>query len=99
MKWAALAGLGLAVWFVVYVKKQVQTRHPQRGTKGQAEMSAWPPRSEDGLHGATYEWDGPNTAVRCICGFYRITDTHERAEMEYMHHIPAAPDYRQGEQQ
>lgn len=51
------------------------------------------------LHGATYVWDGPNTAVRCICGFYRITDTHERAEMEYLHHIPAAPDYRQGEQQ
>jgi hypothetical protein len=66
-------------------------------------MSAWPPRSEDGLHGATYEWDctigaAPLTAVRCICGFYRITDTHERAEMEYMHHIPPAPGYRQGEQ-
>ena len=53
------------------------------------EMSDWPPRSADGLHGATYEWDGPYTAVRCICGFYRITDTHERAEMEYMHHLPA----------
>lgn len=42
----------------------------------------------DGLHAATYKWDGPNPAVRCICGFHRITDTHERAEMEYRHHMP-----------
>lgn len=54
-------------------------------------MSDWPPRTDDGLHGATYEWDGPYTAVRCICGFHRVTDTHERAEMEYMHHVPKQP--------
>lgn len=51
-------------------------------------MSHWPPRSEDGFHGATFEWDGPWTAVSCICGFYRIAESHEVAEREYMNHFP-----------
>lgn len=53
-------------------------------------MSDWPPRSNDGKHGATYEWDGPYTSVRCICGFFRIGESHDVAEREYMNHIDLA---------
>ena len=50
-------------------------------------MCEWPPLDETKRHGATYEWDGPNAAVRCECGFYRIAESHAAAEREYINHI------------
>jgi hypothetical protein len=50
-------------------------------------MSGWPPRTDDGLHRASFEWVGSNTAVGCVCGFYRLCVTHDVAEREFRHHV------------